>query len=941
MMAIFYDMIEKTKEVSMDDFFVFRNSLQRCPSYLERMLKRYEDTNLCLNWEKSHFMVKECIVLGHKFSKQGIEVDKAKVDVITKVPHPTTVKGIRSFLGHAGFYRRFIKDISKIARPMTRLLEKDTPFIFSQECVEVFQTLKRKLTEAPILIALDWDMPFELMCDASDFTIGAVLGQRQDKHFRPTLYASKTMTEAESNYTTTEKEMLAVVYAFEKFWSYLILNKSIVYTDHFALKYMFAKKDSKSSEGVYLARKLLKFSKLATMDQQEVTMAQITQPERVLLFTSRLNIFSDKLKSRWSGPFKISQVYPYITVEMSQPDGPNFKVNGHRLKHYFGEDVPNIPGNLKTHAEGFCPSVFIFSALIKESNEYDKKGTKSKQNWTKRAQNEKRGKVNSQKSIKYLAFTAAVAHEVADLLPTLIARITDEIRQNENNGNNGNRRNSRRGNPGGSGNDGDAQPTDIHVWLERMRDQFKARLETYKLEVFSILEERKCEREYKSIHQLVKETSTDFMKRFLRLASFLGAKAAQVANATRNIEIFRDQSKNEGDNKRDRDGHRIRPSETPSHRFNPRAYDRRDSDRYGNHGRHDNRDRYGTNKWRGDRQSSDRHGNGSNRQGNGSQKAWHNQDQQVQGQHYSRSYRSSNQSGYPDYNSCPPCNLYRKFHPEKACHRATSACFECGEVGHLAKDCKKGSVWMHPRNHVNNEADPAFTALVAQAVADLLPTLTARITDEIRQNENNGNNEKTPEDHSYQIRALNVDSLKVDSVVTQNPCSETEDSNSETGSSKSVKESSLNSATKDVYAIKYKMSKAKERCMTYFRSLHSHLQVLSKKDLKGTHIEHGVKRAFMSLFGQDADTFTSTMLLNVDHLQKQLDKAEFQEDGSMTAFYGVNNQFQKFIDSQVTLDYDSQMTEKYFVEYTRIEVKHFRDTQPISEVYRFTGYFRL
>nr|GEW80506.1 hypothetical protein [Tanacetum cinerariifolium] len=133
------------------------------------------------------------------------------------------------------------------------------------------------------------------------------------------------------------------------------------------------------------------------------------------------------------------------------------------------------------------------------------------------------------------------------------------------------------------------------------------------------------------------------------------------------------------------------------------------------------------------------------------------------------------------------------------------------------------------------------------------------------------------------------------------------------------KDSSLDFETKDVHAIKYKMSKAKERCMTYFRSLNSHLQVLSKEDLKGTRIEHGFKRAFMSLFDQDADTFRSTMLLNVDHLQKQLDKAEFQEDGSMTAFWGVNDQFQKFIDSQVTLDYDSQMTEKYFVEYTGIE----------------------
>ncbi|GJY09516.1 reverse transcriptase domain-containing protein [Tanacetum coccineum] len=159
-------------------------------------------------------MVKQGIVLGHKISKKGIEVDKAKIDVIAKLPHPTTVKGIRSFLEHAGFYRRFIKDFSKISRPMTHLLEKNTPFIFSEECIQAFQTLKKKLTEASILIAPYWDQPFELMCDASDYAIGAVLGQRIEKYFRPIHYASKTMIEAESNYTTTEKEMLAVEFDF-------------------------------------------------------------------------------------------------------------------------------------------------------------------------------------------------------------------------------------------------------------------------------------------------------------------------------------------------------------------------------------------------------------------------------------------------------------------------------------------------------------------------------------------------------------------------------------------------------------------------------------------------------------------------------------------------------------------------------------------------------
>ncbi|GJS53202.1 reverse transcriptase domain-containing protein [Tanacetum coccineum] len=146
---------------------------------------------------------------------------------------------------HAGFYRRFIQDFSKIARPMTHLLEKETPFVFSKECIEAFNILKKKLTEAPILVAPDWDLPFEIMCDASDYAVGAVLGQRKTKHFQPIHYASKTMTDAQAHYTTTEKELLAVVYAFEKFRPYLVLSKTIVYTDHSALKYLLAKQDAK------------------------------------------------------------------------------------------------------------------------------------------------------------------------------------------------------------------------------------------------------------------------------------------------------------------------------------------------------------------------------------------------------------------------------------------------------------------------------------------------------------------------------------------------------------------------------------------------------------------------------------------------------------------------------------------------------------------------
>nr|GFA23544.1 reverse transcriptase domain-containing protein [Tanacetum cinerariifolium] len=224
-------------------------------------------------------------------------------------------------------------------------------------------TFQRKLTEAPILIAPDWDMPFELMCDASDFAIGAVFGQRQDKPFRPIQYAGKTMTEAESNNTTTKKEMLAVVYAFEKFRFYLIMNKSIVYTNHFTLKYLFAKKDSKALKHANFDLKtagdhrkvqlnelrdqayensLIYKEKTKRLHDSKIKDRVFNIGDRVILYNSRLKIFSGKLKSSLSGPFTISHVYPYGTVELSQPDGPNFKVNGHRLKYYFGEDVPKL-----------------------------------------------------------------------------------------------------------------------------------------------------------------------------------------------------------------------------------------------------------------------------------------------------------------------------------------------------------------------------------------------------------------------------------------------------------------------------------------------------------------------------------------------------------------------------------------------------------------------
>nr|GFA61423.1 reverse transcriptase domain-containing protein [Tanacetum cinerariifolium] len=416
-------------------------------------------------------MVKEGIVLGHKISKKGIEVDKAKIEVISKLPHPTTVKGIRSFLEHAGFYRRFIKDFSKISRPMTHLLEKNSPFIFSNDCTQVFKTLKEKVPKALILIAPNWDQPFELMCDASDYVVGAVLGQRIEKHFRPIHYANKTMTRAETNYTTTEKEMLAVVYGFENFRKALLTNDARVVVrfikslfswfgtpkaiisdqgthfcnDQFSrvmakyevthrlstayhpqtsgqvevtnrgLKHILERtvgenhaswsdklEDAlwafrtafKTSVGctpyrlvygkachlllelehkAYWALKHANFDLKTAGDHRKLQLNELNElhdqayknsliykertkklhddkiknrifnvGDQVLLFNSRLKILSGKLKSRWFGPFTISEIYPYGTAKLIHPDGCNFKVNCHRLKHYHGGGPPPL-----------------------------------------------------------------------------------------------------------------------------------------------------------------------------------------------------------------------------------------------------------------------------------------------------------------------------------------------------------------------------------------------------------------------------------------------------------------------------------------------------------------------------------------------------------------------------------------------------------------------
>ena len=245
MMSIFSDLVEEVMEIFMNDFSVYGYSFEKCLENLETVLKRCREKNLALNWEKCHFIVTKGIILGHKIYTAGLEVDQTKISLMKAPMPPTIVKGIKSFLGHVGFYRRFIQDFSKIARPLCKVLENDAKFEFDQACSSAFKEIKAKLVIAPSMATPDWSKDFEIMCDVSDYAMRAFLGQRTEKIFRAIYYVSKTFNEAQENYSTTEKEMLAIVFSCEKFRSYILESHVIILTNHATIKYLMAKKDVK------------------------------------------------------------------------------------------------------------------------------------------------------------------------------------------------------------------------------------------------------------------------------------------------------------------------------------------------------------------------------------------------------------------------------------------------------------------------------------------------------------------------------------------------------------------------------------------------------------------------------------------------------------------------------------------------------------------------
>lgn len=240
--------------VYMDDIIIYSPTIHEHMARLKEVFKRLRKANLKIQPDKCEFLRKEVAYLGHLVTKDGVKPNPAKVECIKNFPEPKNPKDIKSFLGLAGYYRRFISNFAKTSKPLTKLLQKDVTFLFDTDCKAAFEELKNALISNPILIYPNFEEPFILTTDASAFAIGAVLSQGPIGKDLPIAYASRTLCNAEAKYSTIERELLAIVWSVKHFRPYLYGRKFTLITDHRPLTWLFSIKDP----GSRLARWRLK-----------------------------------------------------------------------------------------------------------------------------------------------------------------------------------------------------------------------------------------------------------------------------------------------------------------------------------------------------------------------------------------------------------------------------------------------------------------------------------------------------------------------------------------------------------------------------------------------------------------------------------------------------------------------------------------------------------